>query len=253
MRLFFFDIYGMVKDQLIELVQDEITASGAISTSIGIKEIDRIINDAARWFYQNYQYAVETVYYILPKSTFDSVWKSNRRQLVLPDCVVSVLDVKEMKSANFFGMVDRDITENRLIAAELYLAPFGSDDLVYRTAQYAYYDLTRAYFLERIQYEYNQNTHHLTLLGRNPIYDVSCRVMTKIPEQSLYDDPLFIDYVKGKALVSMARVYSFINFNLPGGAQINASIFESQGQAMVDKVLEKIDSDNVPDYFVQIH
>ena len=243
----------MVKDQLIELVQDEITASGAISTSIGIKEIDRIINDAARWFYQNYQYAVETVYYILPKATFDHVWKSNRRQIVLPECVVSVADVKEMKAANFFGMVDRDITENRLIAAELYLAPFGSDDLVYRTAQYAYYDLTRAYFLERIQFNYNQNTRHLTILGRNPQYDVSCRVMTKIPEQSLYDDPLFIDYVKGKALVSMARVYSFINFNLPGGAQINASTFESQGQAMVDKVLEKIESENVPDYFLQIH
>jgi hypothetical protein len=243
----------MVKDQLIELVQDEITASGAISTSIGIKEIDRIINDAARWFYQNYQYAVETVYYILPKATFDSVWKSNRRQIVLPDCVVSVLDVKEMKSANFFGMVDRDITENRLIAAELYLAPFGSDDLVYRTAQYAYYDLTRAYFLERIQFSFNQNTHHLTLLGRNPIYDVSCRVMTKIPEQSLYDDPLFIDYVKGKALISMARVYSFISMSLPGGAQINASVLESQGTQMVDKVLEKIDSENVPDYFLQIH
>jgi hypothetical protein len=77
--------------------------------------------------------------------------------------------------------------------------------------------------------------------------------MTKIPEQSLYDDPLFIDYVKGKALVSMARVYSFISFNLPGGAQINASIFESQGQAMVDKVLEKIDTENVPDYFLQVH
>lgn len=243
----------MVKDQLIELVQDEITASGAISTSIGIKEIDRIINDAARWFYQNYQYAVETVYYILPKATFDHVWKSNRRQIVLPECVVSVADVKEMKAANFFGMVDRDITENRLIAAELYLAPFGSDDLVYRTAQYAYYDLTRAYFLERIQFNYNQNTRHLTILGRNPQYDVSCRVMTKIPDQSLYDDPLFIDYVKGKALVSMARVYSFINFNLPGGAQINASTFESQGQAMVDKVLEKIESENVPDYFLQIH
>jgi hypothetical protein len=243
----------MVKDQLIELIQDEITASGAISTSIGLKEIDRIINDAARWFYQNYRYAVETVYYILPLKTFDAVWKSNRRQIVLPDCVVSVMDLMEIRAGNFFGMVDRDITENRLIAAELYLAPFGSDDLVYRTAQYAYYDLTRAYFLERIQYDYNQNTHHLTILGRNPKYDVSCRVMTKIPENNLYDDPLFIDYVKGKAMVSMARVYTFISFNLPGGAQINASMFESQGQQMIDKVLERIDGENTPDYFLQIH
>lgn len=243
----------MVKDQLIELVQDEITASGAISTSIGLKEIDRIINDAARWFYQNYRYAVETVYYILPLSTFNQVWKSNRRQIVLPDCVVSVLDLKEVRAANFFGMVDRDITENRLIAAELYLAPFGSDDLVYRTAQYAYYDLTRAYFLERVQYDYNHLTHHLTILGRDPQYDLSCRVMTKIPEQSLYDDPLFIDYVKGKAMVSMARVYTFISFSLPGGAQINASAFESQGQAMIDKVLERIDGENTTDYFLQIH
>jgi hypothetical protein len=54
-------------------------------------------------------------------------------------------------------------------------------------------------------------------------------------------------------MISMARVYTFINFNLPGGAQINASVFQSQGEAMVDKVLEKIDSENVPDYFLQIH
>jgi hypothetical protein len=243
----------MVKDQLIELVQDEITASGAIPTSIGIKEIDRIINDAERWFFQNYRYAVETVYYILPLAKFDTVWKKNRRQIVLPDCVVSVLDVKEVRGSNFFGMVDRDITENRLVAAELYLAPFGSDDLVYRTAQYAYYDLTRAYFLERIQFDYNQNTHHFTLLGRDPKHDVSMQVMTKIQSDKLYDDPLFIDYVKGKAMISMSRVYSFMTFSLPGGAAVNASAFESQGNAMIDKVLAQVDGVNTADYFLQVH
>lgn len=243
----------MVKDQLIELVQDEITASGAIPMSIGIKEIDRIINDSERWFYQNYRYAVETVYYILPLATFGQVWKSNRRQIVLPECVVAVMDVKEIRAGNFFGMVDRDITENRLIAAELYLAPFGSDDLVYRTAQYAYYDLTRAYFMEKIQYDYNQNTRHLTIIGRDPKQDVSMQVMTKIPSHALYDDPLFIDYVKGKSMISMARVYSFMTFSLPGGAAINASTFESQGNAMVDKVLQQIDGVNTMDYFIQIH
>lgn len=243
----------MVKDQLIELVQDEITSSGAIPTSIGIKEIDRIINDSERWFYQNYRYAVETVYYILPLATFGQVWKSNRRQIVLPDCVVAVMDVKEIRAGNFFGMVDRDITENRLIASELYLAPFGSDDLVYRTAQYAYYDLTRAYFLERIQYDYNQNTHRLTLQGRDPKHDVSMQVMVKIASQALYDDPLFIDYVKGKSMISMARVYAFTSFSLPGAATINASTYESQGNALIDKVLQQIDGNNTADYFLQIH
>jgi hypothetical protein len=79
------------------------------------------------------------------------------------------------------------------------------------------------------------------------------QVMTKIQSDKLYDDPLFIDYVKGKAMISMSRVYSFMTFSLPGGAAVNASAFESQGNAMIDKVLAQVDGVNTADYFLQVH
>lgn len=245
----------MVRDQLIELIQKFITASGSLPTSIGIPEIERVISDAERYFYQNYVYAVETKHYVIPLSSFESVnFKvTDNRQIKLPDCVVSVSEVKEIKGNNTIGILDRDITENRIIASELYLSPFSSDDLVYRTIQYSYYDLVKAYSLNYIQFDFNYNTHNITILGRDPRYDVCLKVMTKIPQQNLYDDPLFIDYVKGQSLLSMAHVYSMFTFQMPGGVTLNVGNMESRGQKMIDDVLQRMDGDNTADYFIMIN
>ena len=243
----------MTKDQLIELTQNYITASGSIPTSIGIPEFERIISDSARWFFHNYRYAAQQKYYHIEKSEFDKPEFKSTRQIQFPDCVISVVWVKEANNANFIGILDRDITEQRMVAAEIYFAPYGSDDLVYRTANYAYYDLTKAFFLDYMQFDYNINSHRLSILGRNPRYNVVTLTWVKVAEESLYEDPYFIDYVRGQALISMGRTYSFFNFNLPSNITVNASELISSGQQIVEEVKQKIKEEDAPDFFMMVH
>jgi len=60
----------MTRDDLIQLVNDEITVSGSLPYSIPQKEMERIIGQAENWFYVNYGPAVETTYYVLPRNLF---------------------------------------------------------------------------------------------------------------------------------------------------------------------------------------
>ncbi len=131
----------MTRDELIQMVNDEITVSGSLPYSIPQKEMERIIGQAENWFYVNYGPAVETTYYVLPRNLFaQKEWKASR-SVLLPDCVISIQDVRDFTGGGILGTVDSDFADNRLIASELFLSPFQSDDLVLRTAQYSYWDL----------------------------------------------------------------------------------------------------------------
>jgi len=57
----------MTRDELIEMVNAEVTGSGSLPYSVPARESERIINQALNWFYTNYGPAVETQYYVIDK------------------------------------------------------------------------------------------------------------------------------------------------------------------------------------------
>ena len=243
----------MTRSELIELVKDELTGSCALPYSIPDREMERLINQALNWFYLNYQYAVETQYYVIPKADFAAKEFKNTRSVLLPECVISVFEVKEINGGSRLGTIDADFSDNRLIAAELFLSPFQSDDLVLRTAQYSYWDLTQAFFLERIAYDYNQNTKRMKILGRDPKKNVFIQTMVKIEENKLYDDWMFQRYVTAQAKISLGRILGFFQYNLPGGVAVNADSIKDEGKEELAEIKEKIDSDSTTDWFLIFH
>lgn len=243
----------MTRSELIELVKDELTGSCALPYSIPEKEMERLITQALNWFYMNYQYAVETQYYVIPKQDFRDKEFTRTRSVLLPKCVISVTEVKEINGGSRLGTIDRDFSDNRLIASELFLSPFQSDDLVLRTAQYAYWDLTQAFFLERIAYDYNQNTKRMKILGRDPKKDVFIQTLVKIEEGNLYDDWMFQRYVTAQAKMSLGRILGFFEYNLPGGIKVDASSIKEEGKEELAEIKAKIDSDSTTDWFYIFH
>jgi hypothetical protein len=243
----------MTRSELIEMVKDELTGSCALPYAIPEREFERIIKQALNWFYLNYQYAVETQYYVIPKQEFAVAEFKKSRSVLLPDCVISVFEVKEINGGGRLGTIDRDFSDNRLIAAELFLSPFQSDDLVLRTAQYSYWDLTQAFFLERISYDYNQNTKRMKILGRDPKKNVFIQTLVKIEESKLYDDWMFQRYVTCQAKISLGRILGFFQYNLPGGITVNADSIKEEGKEELEKILEKIDTDSTTDWFYIFH
>jgi len=243
----------MTESIFIQEVQNELSGSGSLPVVLEEKEIKRIILQSSRWFYENYSAAVEPQHYVIEKNDFNNPQFKKTRTLLLPECIVSVYNMKEINGVGRLGNIDRDFAEDRLIASEIFLSSFHGDDLVMRTAQYQYFDLSRAFFLEQIAYDYNRNTHKLRILGRDPKFDVYIEGYSKIDIDKLYDDYYFLRFIVGKAKISLANILGMYPFPLPGNVQVNFADLKSDGQAEVDWVLQKIDEENVPDWFFMYH
>jgi hypothetical protein len=79
--------------------------------------------------------------------------------------------------------------------------------------------------------------------------EVSCFVA--IEDYELFDDELFSRYCRAKAKQSLARVISAFNYNLPGGIQVNSADLKAMGDAEMQEVMEMINGENTPSYFLQ--
>lgn len=240
----------MTKQELVEVVQRELDASFALPSQLQPSEIERIIDQCAVWFYENYREAVETQYYIMRAEEFKKPEFLSTRTITMPDCVVSVFECKEVTGAGLIGTVDRDFADNKLIASEIYLSPFTGDSLVFRTAQYQFFDLTRAFFLEWIRYDFNRRTHKVKILGRDPAKDVFFNTYVKIPDDKLYEDFYFFRYVTAKSKIALGRMLSFFDYNLMGGIKVNAADIKSEGEAEVEKIEQEIKDQDTADYFM---
>jgi hypothetical protein len=78
---------------------------------------------------------------------------------------------------------------------------------------------------------------------------VSCFVA--IEDYELFDDELFVRYCRAKAKQQLARVISAFNYNLPGGVQVNASDLKAMGDVEMQEVMDMINGENTPSYFLQ--
>lgn len=241
----------MTKQDLIKEINREVTQSCALPYSLKPEEVERIIDVAARWAYDNYQYAVEERIIVIPAEAFKHTSFISTRQIRLPDCFMFTYDVRELVGIGIIGQQMGDFSDSKLLGAEIFLSPFQGDNLIYRTAMYSYFDLAKAYLLETIAHRWNKNTKRITIIGRNPVRDVGIHGSVKIPEESLYDDELFIRYCYAKAKIQLGRTLQVFNYNLPGGITINFDAIKQDGQAEMDAILLEISSSNTPDWFLQ--
>jgi len=238
----------MTEAQFIREIQNEMTGSGSLPIVLEEVEIKRLIEQSARWFYLNWQYAVESQHYVIQKSAFNNEIFKRTREIILPDCVIGVYRFQEINGVGRLGNIDRDFAEDRLIASEIFLSSFHGDDLVMRTAQYQAFDLYKAYFLEQISYDFNHNTKRLKVLGRDPKFDVYIEASVKIPLDRLFDDYYFLRYVTGKAKLTLSRILGMYPFPLPGKVTIDTSILRDEGNEDISWVLERIDQETTPDW-----
>lgn len=239
----------MTKQELINLIKGEVTVSSALSYSVPDAEYERIITMALNWFYHNYQYSIETKYFIVKKDVFTGKKFKQNRALLMPDCVVGITEVKEIKNTSKLGYFGADFSAERMIAQEIYLSPFNADDVVLRTAYESYWDISQAFFLERIAFDYNHNTNKVTILGRDPGCNVCFECMVKIPQEALFDDWTFQKYCCAQAKISLGRILGMFTYQLPGGVTINADSVKTEGQEELQQILEKIDEENAPSWF----
>ena len=62
-------------DELVKMIQQEVTVACQIPITIPKQEILRIIDRAKKWFYKNYEYSVQEKYYAVDATAFSTTLK----------------------------------------------------------------------------------------------------------------------------------------------------------------------------------
>lgn len=234
-------------------IKDSLRGVSSLPYSISDDEINRIIDLAKKWFYLHYVDAVELALYVIPSHLFQTSDFKKNRTIQLPDCIVSVIEVKEI-SGSVFGVKGPDISDNMLIASELFLNPLTSDNIVLRVVQFSFWDLSKAFILEDIGFDFNHNTHKLKIVGRDPQKNVLVRCYAQIPEENLFEDWYFQEYCINQSRISLANIISTFKYKLPGGVEIDVSDLKSTAQENLNKIIEDIQGGwSPPDYILITH
>jgi len=241
----------MTKPELVKEVQDALTSSCALPYSPPDAEIERIIDVEMKWLNREYRDLWEDQIYILNKKYYMTPEWRNTRTFQMPDCMVGVKTVKEMTQGNrVFGINDPDLNFDRLMASDLYLTPLSSDQITYRTIQWSFWDLARAFNLADINHDFNLNTKRLKITGRTPVESLFVLGIIQIPDEDAYDDPLVLKWMIAQGKRSLARILGAFNYSLLGNITINFEQYRTEGNEELAELKEKIKTDDVPDWFI---
>jgi hypothetical protein len=243
----------MTEAELIADINDEITYSGMLPYSLPEKELKRIIHIDALFFYDNWRYAIESKYLLLPKALFKTPEFKNGRQILLPDCVQFMVELKEAKGGSIFASIDRDFSEGKFMGSEVFLTPFMGESIMYRTIMFSFLDLTKGMILDTIAYDYNKNTKLLGVVGRTPKVDAVAKVFKKIEIDKLYDDELYQRHVRAHAKVRLAHMLQTFNYQLPGDVSLNYQNMVATAEKEMEDVKVMIKGENTTDWMFLVH
>jgi len=241
----------MTKAELIAEVQNELTASCALPYSPPDTEIERIIDLQMKWLFREYRELIYDRIYLVPKDTFLGPEFRASRTIQLQSCTEGVKQVVENTAGNrVFGINDPDMKFDRLMASDLYLTPLSSDQITYRTIQWSFWDLARAFNLRDINHDFNPNTHRLAITGRTPENSLLIVALDHIPIEDAYEDPIVIQWMIAHGKKSLARILGTFNYTLAGNVTINFDAYRTEGNEELAELKEKIKGDQAPDWFL---
>ena len=240
----------MTEKELVTDILDEMTFSNALPFNIPLKEIRRIVKIASNYFYDNWIYATQTAYMLLPQALFrDKVFAQNRL-IKMPDCVRFVHHVKEITGGSVFGTIDRDFSEQKFLGSEVFLTPFMGESIMYRIAVFSFLDLTKNLMIDTIAYDYNKNNKQLHIDGRTPKCDVVVIAAKAIELESMYDDEVFQRYVRAKAKMRLGEMLTTFDFNLPGNVKLNYGTIVEAAKEEMQQIQDQLKSENTPCFLI---
>ena len=244
--------------QFIQRIIQELTQSCALNLPIPASAIPPLILQAAQYFWDNCDQAIEERYYCLPNSQFR---RCGPNSLVkLPPQIISVFGVYKTTNQYSYGVMG-DFSLERMILNNSALASGSGGSLSDVFGSGAGYNLTdvtaalyevstyEAMFDAPLTFNYNQYSNELIILGALGSSDLILQVFKRCKIQDLYKSYYFFRYCVCLGLRSMATIMGTFEFKLPGGITINYSVWREQAEQEMEKIDEWINKNHGTDYF----
>lgn len=240
----------MTKEELIQLVEDEITVSGSLKLTVKKEEIARIIEMEKKYVYRDWPFTTELKYTVMHPAVFRTEEFRASRTIQLPECVWGIQEFCEIKDGmRMFGINDPDLRLERVMASDLWLSPFSSDVITTRTVSYSWFDLSRSFTLTDIQFNFNPNTHRIKVIGHEPYAPVLIRAWVSIDDANLYEDYYFQRWVIARCKTQLHRILKTFEYTAIGGVTIT-SMLGDQGKQECDEIKEYMKNNTQPDWFL---
>ncbi len=242
----------------IQRIIQELTQSCALNLPIPVSAIPPLILQAAQYFWQNDDQAVQHKWYCLANS---SIQKCGPNNIVkLPSQIVAVVGVYKTTGRFNYGVMG-DFSLERMILNNSALASgvggslsdvFGSGTGYTLTdVMGALYEVdTYKYMFDSpLTYDYNEFSNELVIQGALGSTDLILDVFKRIKIQDLYKNYYFFRYCVCLGLRSMATIMGTIEFKLPGGTTLNYSIWRDMANEEMQQIDEWIKSNHATGYF----
>jgi hypothetical protein len=235
-------------NEFINSIDSDLTIDGSLPLSIPKKTIMRIIKNAKKWFYKNYELSLEEGY--LYVAVNDTAFVCDN-YLVVDESIEAIYGVHPV---NGKGFNHADFSFTRLAMLDYHKSSGGGNSVDYYVAKNMELDMKKFLFGKRISFDYNSNTQRLFVRGWRPNEGgLICDCFIKIPDAKLFDDGYFFRYVLAMSKITVARLMGTITMPLVGGASIDFSLIQSEGENDLEKIKEEIENMQGVDYIMKGH
>ena len=248
---------GYTIEEMVDLVQNELTISCALPRTLPDNNIRQIIETRALpWFYRSYQFAVQKMYFLIVKEAFFSEEFTKYNYVDVPCEIQSVTYLYEVRGSSLFqlGINQPNLSVNLGVTNQPYLSSYVTTigELgVYKTILDNMSDMLNQLNKYTLKYNFNQLNHRLHILT-NVKYDVIMEAYANIPRENLFRDDLFFKYVVGYCKIQLGNLTGRYDYTLPGSVKINSADLVSQGKEEVKEVEEEIKNMSNSSFFFMV-
>lgn len=246
---------AMTIEQIIDVVQADLTISGLLPKVLPDIEIKRLIKEhALEYFYKNYQFAVQKVYYVLKPDFMKTEVYHRYNYLILPEDVENITRIVYLDDTNLFrlGIQAPYLSINLGVTNQPFLTSFVTtvgDLAVYRSIISYFSDEINKLTKETIYFNYNHVNKRLNFLTSTQTRTMLLECWLRIQEEELFDLQLFKDYVIGLSKSKLGEAIGRFTFNMPGSFQYNPSDIISQGEKLIESVNNQIKGESTVAWF----
>jgi hypothetical protein len=242
----------------------EVTQSCVLPSPIPLERIPEIILNAAGWFWENDDSAVEQRFYFIP---YSELCKNNtfNKIVQLPQQIMGIQGCYRSSETMYGNLGDFSI-ERMMMSS---YATFGGLGSVGGGMGYSALDGSTGFKLSDVvvgmyeidtfkqtlnptlSYNYNEYSKKLVILGDCKMSNIVIDAWKRVRLQDLYNSHYFFRYCVCLVKLSLSQIYGTFSFKYPGGVEINLDVYRDPANEEIEKIEEWIANNHAADYFYQ--